>query len=82
LFKPIGYHGKSRFNHVSSLIDSNGAWEEGLARKTSPLLEIKTSPRRDADFLAWQPENSGIFMVCGAYKLGLSLVHQEMDVKR
>jgi hypothetical protein len=83
--KVIGDRGKSRLNRVSSLLDDNGAWKEPLVRKTFPpidvevIIRIKTSPRRCDDFLAWQLEKSGIFSVRSAYKLGLSLVHQERD---
>jgi hypothetical protein len=41
---------------------------------------LKTSLRLDDDFLAWQPEKSGIFTVRSAYNLGLELQQQESDL--
>jgi hypothetical protein len=81
--KPIGHRGKSRLNRVSSLIDEYGVWKEDLVRKNFPpidasiILRIKTSPRREADFLAWQPKKNVVFTVRSAYKLAMSLMQQE-----
>jgi hypothetical protein len=81
--KVIGSRGKSRLNRVSSLIDVHGTWKEELVRRTFPpidadiIMKIKTSPRREADFIAWQHEKNGVFTVRSAYKLGLSLMLQE-----
>jgi hypothetical protein len=39
-------------------------------------LSIRTSPGLEADFLAWQPEATGVFTVRSAYRLGLALEQQ------
>jgi hypothetical protein len=80
--KPIGHRGKSRLNRVSKLLDEHGVWREELVRKNFPpidvasILGIKTSPHREADFLAWQPEANRVFKVRSTYRLGLSLEQQ------
>jgi hypothetical protein len=57
-----------------------------LVRKIFPPIEsnqimrIKTSSRRPNDFLAWQPEKNGIFLVRTAYRIGLRLVQQETTI--
>jgi hypothetical protein len=43
-------------------------------------MRIKTSSRRPNDFLAWQPEKNGIFLVRTAYRIGLRLVQQETTI--
>ena len=55
-------------------------WANFLPIDARAILSIRTSPRREPDFLAWQPEKNGIFSVKSAYKLGLSLTEHARNV--
>jgi hypothetical protein len=80
--KVLGEKARSWLIRVSSLIDDQGGWDEGLIRRTFPpidveaILKIKLSSRRPSNFLAWQHENNGCFSVRSAYRLGLQLSQQ------
>jgi hypothetical protein len=43
-----------------------------MPAEAEEILKIKTSRRACDDFLAWQPEKSGVFTVRTAYKLALN----------
>jgi hypothetical protein len=81
-FKPYGTVRRSRIRRVSELLDEYGAWREQKIRDifrpvdAEAILAIRTSPRLEADFLAWQPEMNGIFTVRSAYRLGLKFQTQ------
>jgi hypothetical protein len=85
MLKPISDKGRSRLNRVSKLLDAQGLWKEDLVHKNfrpidaEVILKIKTSPRREADFLAWNPERTGVFTVRSTYKLALALLNQDRD---
>jgi hypothetical protein len=80
--KVVSDKGRSRLVRVSSFIDDQGHWDEGLIHRTflpidtKVILKIKLSERRPEDFLAWQHERNGCFSVRSAYRLGLRLSHQ------
>jgi ribonuclease HI len=67
---------------VADLLDEYGSWKEAVVRTNfcaidaDMILKIRTSPRLDADFLAWQPEQNGVFTVRSAYRLGLAIQQQ------
>jgi hypothetical protein len=66
------------------LLDANGVWKENLVRKILPpidanILKLKTPQRNEPDFLAWQPEKSGLFTMWSTYKLGLAISQHEHD---
>ena len=62
--KPLSPRGRSRLNRVSSLLDQHGVWDESKIRATfapidvEAILRIRTSPRQESDFLAWNPEKT------------------------
>jgi hypothetical protein len=80
--KVVSDKGRSRLVRVSSLIDDQGRWDEGLIRRNflpidaEVILKIKLSDRRPEDFLAWQHERNGCFSVRSVYRLGLRLSYQ------
>jgi hypothetical protein len=77
-FWPILEKGECRYNRVSDFLDMHGAWNiDRLTDCFRPvdveaILKIRTSPRAQEDFLAWQPEKSGLFPVRSAYHLAVS----------
>lgn len=74
--KPFGARARMRVIRVSELLHVHGAWNTSLIRRifwpvdAEAILKIRTSPRYQPDFLAWNPECNGIFTVRSAYRLG------------
>jgi hypothetical protein len=85
MLKPASDKGRSRPNRVSKLLDNQGLWNEGLVHEnfrpidSEVILKIKKSPRREADFLAWNQEKTGVFTVRSACKLALAHLNQNRD---
>jgi hypothetical protein len=77
-FRPITVKGECRYNRVSDFLDIHGAWnttrlnEYFRTMDVEAILKIRTSPRAQEDFVAWQPEKSGNFTVRSAYHLAIS----------
>ena len=59
-------------------MDEHGVWNSELLSQTfwpmdvKEILKIRASPRQREDFIAWQPERTGIFTICSAYRLAMS----------
>ena len=76
-FWSISENKDCRYNRVSDFLDINRACNiNRLTRYFLPvdveaILKIRTSPRLQDDFLAWQSEKSGCFTVRSAYHLAV-----------
>ncbi|KAM0876387.1 hypothetical protein ACQ4PT_036201 [Festuca glaucescens] len=76
--RPISLRGECRFKSVSDFLVENSAWNHArlmeffLPVDVEAILKIRASPTGQQDFLAWQPEKSGIFTVRSAYHLAVS----------
>jgi hypothetical protein len=62
---------------VSDFLSPDGTWNTELLQRwflpidVHEILKIRPSTRNEADFIAWNPEKSGVFTVRSAYRLGL-----------
>lgn len=72
--------GRCRLHWVADLLNSEGNdWDYHRIRAifnaadAEAIAKIKLSERRTEDVLAWHMENTGIFSVRSAYKLGLDI---------
>jgi hypothetical protein len=62
----------SLYTRAASFLGENGKWKEDLINQhflqedRELILKLKTSPRRENDFIPWHPEKSGEFSVRSA----------------
>jgi hypothetical protein len=77
-YRPISEPGDCRLRRVSAFISEHGSWNMQLVRKhfvqadVEVIEQIKLSPRRSVDVLAWAPSPSAVFSVKSAYWLGMN----------
>jgi ribonuclease HI len=73
--RPITKQGRCRLRWVSDFLNHDGSWNEQLVRRwfeaidVHEILKIQTSRRNDPDFIAWNPDKTGVFTVRSAYRL-------------
>ena len=67
--RPITPKGNCGLYHVSDFLDEHGAWKSQLLAyyfwpiDVEEIWKIRTSPRQREDFIAMQPEQTGVFIV-------------------
>jgi hypothetical protein len=75
--RPLSDQGTCWFYRVASFLLADGTWNEELLRRymihddVELILKIKTA-RREGDFIAWLPDNNGMFTIKSAYHLAVS----------
>jgi ribonuclease HI len=84
-YRTISPKRRCRLKWVSDLLNPDGSWNTNLLHTyfepidITEILKIKTSRRNDADFVAWGPDEKGLFSVKGAYKLGMECQERDRD---
>lgn len=77
--------GRCRYRWVADFLLPDGTWNIGRVQQyfseedTVVILKIQTSRRNEVDFVAWHPEERGIFTVRSAYHLVLNKQMQTQD---
>lgn len=76
-FLPITPKRNCRLKRVSDFLNNNGVSNTELLNlyfypaDVVAIRQIRTSPRQQEDFLAWQPDSRGCFSVRSAYHLAM-----------
>lgn len=81
--RPITVKRHCRLKWVSELIDENGAWDVAKVSQyfwnvdAEEILKIRLPYRETEDFISWNPDKNGRFLVRSAYHLALRLASKD-----
>ncbi|KAM0908155.1 hypothetical protein ACQ4PT_015643 [Festuca glaucescens] len=80
---PITRQGRCRLRWVSDFLNPDGTWNMQLLMRwflpidIREIVKIRTSARNENDFVAWNPEPTGVFTVKSAYRLAFEMQQRE-----